>query len=58
MTDNEIADKLELYNKWRRGEGGFSKPGCKPPMEPGELGLVIDAAIVRLRMRQGRKARC
>lgn len=54
MTDNEIADKLELYNRWRRGEGVFSKPGCRPPIEPKELGLVIDAAVKRLREGGGR----
>lgn len=55
MTDNEIADKLELYNRWRRGEGEFSEAAARPPFEPHEIGLIIDAAIVRLRMKQGRK---
>ena len=55
MTDAEIADKLENYNRWRRGEPPFEEGGCKPPFEPKELGLIIDEAITRLRMKQGRK---
>lgn len=55
MTNEEIADKLEIYNKWRRGEPPFDSSICKLPIEPKELGLLIDVAIVKLRMKQGEK---
>lgn len=43
MTNKQLADKLELHQRWRRGELE------EMPMEPKELGLVIDEAIERLR---------
>ena len=43
MTDKELADKLELHQRWRRGELE------EMPMEPKELGLVIDEVIAKLR---------
>lgn len=55
MTNEEIADKLEIYNKWRRSEPPFDSGFCKLPIEPKELGLLIDVAIVKLRMKQGEK---
>lgn len=43
MTNKQLADKLELHQRWRRGELE------EMPMEPKELGLVIDEVIERLR---------
>lgn len=43
MTNKQLADKLELHQRWRHGELK------EMPMEPKELGLVIDEAIERLR---------
>ncbi len=48
MTNQEIAQKLREYNEWRRGEGKYCKGGEKQPMEPKELGQVIDLAAKRL----------
>jgi len=48
MTNQEIAQKLREYNEWRRGEGKYGKGGEKQPMEPKELGQVIDLAAKRL----------
>ena len=47
MTDAELADKLELHNRWRRGEFG------KMPLSPKELGEVMDEVIRRLREKGG-----
>lgn len=49
MTDAELADKLEMHNRWRRGE--FDKM----PMSPKELGEVLDEVIRRLRQRSRKK---
>lgn len=43
MTNKELADKLELHQRWRRGELE------EMPMGPKELGLLIDEIIDRLR---------
>ena len=43
MTNKELADELELHQRWRRGELE------KMPLEPAELGQVIDETIRRLR---------
>ena len=43
MTNKQLADKLELHQRWRRGELE------EMPMEPKELGLLIDEIIDRLR---------
>ena len=43
MTNQELADKLELHQRWRRGELE------EMPMKPSELGRVIDEIIQRLR---------
>jgi hypothetical protein len=52
MTNQELADKLELHQRWRRGELE------EMPMKPSELGQVIDETILRLRgMDQKRKGR-
>lgn len=52
LTNQQIAEKLDLYNHWRRGDCPFEEPGCNPPMEPKELGLLIDEAVLRLNMKQ------
>lgn len=39
----ELADKLELHQRWRRGELEDM------PLRPSELGRVIDEIIQRLR---------
>lgn len=49
MTNIELADKLDLYNHWRRGDCPFEEPGCEPPMTPKELGLLIEEVIKILR---------
>ena len=52
MTNQELADKLEMHQQWRRGELD------EMPMKPSELGQVIDEIILRLRgMDQKRKGR-
>ena len=43
MTNKQLADKLELHQRWRRGELEEMPMGTK------ELGLVIDEVIERLR---------
>lgn len=43
MTNEELASKLELHQRWRRGDLE------EMPMGPKELGLLIDEVIVRLR---------
>lgn len=43
MTKNKVAQKLEEYNKWRRGDENYSQPN------PKELGKVIDLAIKYLK---------
>ena len=48
MTDAELADKLELHNRWRRGEMD------EMPLKPKELGEVIDEVVRRLRQRSGK----
>ena len=48
MTDAELADKLELHNRWRRGELD------EMPLKPKELGEVIDEVVRRLRQRSGK----
>ena len=43
MTNKELADKLELHQRWRRGELE------EMPLPAKVLGLVIDEVIERLR---------
>lgn len=43
MTPNEIADFLEQYNLWRRGNEEIEMPN------PAELGEVLELAIEHLR---------
>lgn len=52
MTNAEIAQKLKTYNEWRRGEGKYDKGGEPCPIEPKELGVVIDLAAKRLESAQ------
>ena len=52
MTNQELADRLELHQRWRRSELEDM------PLKPTELGQVIDEAILRLRgMDQKKKGR-
>ena len=45
MTRKEIIKKLDLFNRWRRGDCPFEEPGCRPPMEPNELTELINTVI-------------
>ena len=49
MTDAQLADKLEMHNRWRRGELE------EMPLKPKELGEVLDEVIRRLRQRSRKK---
>lgn len=44
MTHTEIADKLDAYNRWRRGDD----EDLKQP-DPADLGRTLDAAVSALR---------
>lgn len=53
-TDDLLAELLEDYNKWRRGEhpydGETPETFLQCPFEPKELGVLLDECARRLRM--------
>ena len=48
MTNKQLAEKLDLFNRWRKGDCPFEEPGCNTPIEPTDLGMIIDEVIKRL----------
>jgi hypothetical protein len=49
MSAARVAKALAEHNKWRRGEGKYSKACSLSPHEPHELGAIIDRAVELLK---------
>ena len=49
MSAAEVANQMQEYQKWRRGEPPYEYGGYNMPFRQHELGAIIDRAVELLK---------
>lgn len=49
MSNRQIANLIDEFNRWRQGDCPFEEPGCNPTMEPNEISMILNEAVIRLK---------